>query len=86
MKDKQYLNHLKGDKPEYDTITITLRDPDHQMIKFVEAARNAANPGHSYEVVLDPDSKQYKQSFDFDGDGAFHIKDIKFNGQKWKEK
>lgn len=84
MDDKKYLKHLKGDKPEMDQITILIRDPDHQMIKFLHAARAAANPGHSYTVVIDPDSKQ-SQDFGFDGDGSFFIKDIKFNGKEYKE-
>lgn len=86
MKDKKYLNHLKGDKPEFDEIVIKLRDPENQLIKFLIAARGNANPGHSFPVVLDPDDSEHKKEFFFDGDGSFFIKDIKFNGEEWKEK
>jgi hypothetical protein len=86
MADKKYIDHLKGDKPEFDEIKILVRDPDHQLIKFIKAIRGAANPGHSFPVVVDPDDSEYERKFYFDGDGSFYIKDIKFNGKEWEDK
>jgi len=86
MTNKKYLNFLKGDEKGFDEITIKIRDPEHQMIKFLIAARSAANAGHSYTVVLDAETAEYKQEFGFDGDGLFFIKDIKFNGRKLEDK
>lgn len=84
MADKEYLDFLKEGKQEFDEITITLRDYDNQLIKFLEAARSTDNPGHSFPVTIDKDDKEHEQDFYFDGDGAFYIKDIKLNGQNYK--
>ena len=63
-------------------LVITLRDPDYQLVRLIEYIRVLAGPGHSFEVVVDPDMSENKKSFGMDGDGAFYIKDIKMNGKK----
>lgn len=58
------------------TITVTLRDPERSLVKFLEALRSCANPGHSFPVVMDPDDPD-TETFFFDGDGSFFIDEIK---------
>jgi hypothetical protein len=85
MSKRKYLEFLKSSKPKFDEITITIRDLDQALIKFLTAAQGTANVGHSYPVTIDGDDAEHKQEFFFDGDGSFYIKDIKLNGKKWKE-
>ena len=69
-------------KEDLTEITIKLRDPDNQLVSLIEYIRILAGPGHSFEVVVDPDMREYKKSFFMDGDGSFNINDIKMNGKK----
>jgi hypothetical protein len=69
---------MKMDKG-YDKLTIILRDPNDQLVKMLYDIMSKANPGHSYEVVVDPDDSEYRKSFFIDGDGAFFIKKITKN-------
>ena len=64
---------------EFDEITVQLRDPDNQLVKMIEYIKGAANIGHSFEVVVDPDMREYRKSFFMDGDGSFYIKEVKKN-------
>jgi hypothetical protein len=65
------------DSSEETQIIVSLNDPDGSLIKFLEALKSTANPGHSFEVIMDPDGDE-PQKFGFDGDGAFRIGDIKY--------
>ena len=38
--------------------------------------------GHSFQIEVDPESADYKQTFGWDGDGADRIDDIKIDGKK----
>jgi len=59
-------------------IEIDVRDPDNQLLYLLEYIRKLAAPGHSFEVVVDPNSDG-EESFGIDGDGAFYINKIKLN-------
>lgn len=52
-------------------------DQDEEMQKFLELIKIASQVGHSLEVIADPDNKEYRRSFFFDGDGAFKIRDLR---------
>lgn len=80
--DKKYLNHLKSDKPEFDNVEIELRDPDNSFIEMIKYIGGIANVGHSFEVIVDPDTSDTRKSFGIDGDGSFYLKSIKVNGRK----
>jgi hypothetical protein len=80
--DKKYLNHLKSDKQEFDTVEVEFRDPDNSFIEMIQYIGSTANVGHSFEVVVDPDDSDTRKSFGIDGDGSFYLKSIKFNGRK----
>ena len=70
---------MYNDKKE---ITMTIIDPDNQLISLIDYINILSGPGHSFEVVVDPDMREHKKSFYMDGDGAFSIKDLKMNGKK----
>lgn len=69
---------------EYDEITVQLRDPDNELVKLIDYIMHSANPGHSFEVVVDPDMKEYRKTFFMDGDGSFYIFKVKKNGREAK--
>jgi len=68
-------------KEDLTEITIKLRDLDNQLVTLIEYIRILAGPGHSFEVVVDPDMREHRKSFFMDGDGSFLIKDVKLNGK-----
>jgi hypothetical protein len=68
-------------KSKFNEITIlcnnaTAYESLVPLLKYI--ARNG-NPGHSFDIVVDPDSSDSKRSFEFDGDGAHFNKQIKLN-------
>ena len=67
-------------------LTIRLRDPDNQLVKMIDYIMHTANPGHSFEVVVDPDLRDHRKTFFMDGDGSFYIESVKMNGKKAKVK
>lgn len=73
-------------RKDFDEITITLRDPDNQLILMLDHIKHIANIGHSYQVIVDPEVREYTKKFFLDGDGSFYIKDIKYNKTKPKIK
>ena len=71
-------------KEELIELTIKLRDPDYQLIRLIEYIGRVSAPGHSFEVVVDPDMRENRKSFGIDGDGSFYIDEFKMNGKKVK--
>jgi hypothetical protein len=63
-------------------IEIIARDPENQLPAMLEYIRRIAGIGHSFEVEVDPESREYTKKFFMDGDGSFHIMDVKVNGKK----
>lgn len=72
-------------KEQLTEINVKLRDPDDQLVKMIDYIMHTANIGHSFEVVVDPDMSEYRKRFSMDGDGSFHIAEVKKNGMKYKE-
>jgi len=75
-------------KNKLTKIEIEVRDPDDQLVKMIEHIRRLSSPGHSFIAVVDPDvtKEEGKETFSFDGDGSFFIKNIKMNGKKFEMK
>ena len=67
-------------------LTIKLRDPDYQLVRLIDYISRISAPGHSFEVVVDPDMRENRKSFGIDGDGSFYIKEFKMNGKSVKFK
>lgn len=71
---------------ELTELVIKLRDHDNQLVSMIDYIGRLAGPGHSFEVVVDPDMRENKKSFGMDGDGSFYIQEIKMNGKKVETK
>lgn len=65
-------------------IYIEVRDPEDQLIKLIDHIRRASSPGHSFEVIVDPNDKEYRKSFFIDGDGAFFISKLEKDKKTFK--
>ena len=55
---------------------VFCRDDDGTLKRLIEAIGKHGNGGHSYDIVLDPDMKDEKESFFWDGDGSDRIDSI----------
>jgi len=71
---------------DLDELIIKVRDDEDQLVKMIDYIMHTAGIGHSFEVVVDPDMREYRKKFYFDGDGSFRIQDVKKNGRKVKIK
>lgn len=68
-------------KPQ-STIEIECSDMDGSLIRLLAYIMRTGNLGHSFDIVVDPDMKEHKMNFGWDGDGADSIRGIKLNGKK----
>ncbi len=49
-------------KPK-NIIEIECNDTEGELIKFLTYIMEIGNIGHSFDIVVDPDNKEYKKSF-----------------------
>lgn len=63
MCDKKYMGNKK--------IVIYVEDYDNQLSEMIKRIKNLSDPGHSFGVKMDMETKEDK--FYFDGDGSFRI-------------
>jgi hypothetical protein len=62
---------------------IEFSGDDHNgLIDMLNHIKHAASIGHSFKVTVDPDDREYRKDFHFDGDGAFKINDLVVSRQK----
>ena len=61
--DKKYMGNKK--------ITIYVEDQDNQLSEMIKRIKELSDPGHSFGVRMDRETKDDK--FYFDGDGWFRI-------------
>lgn len=54
---------------------ITCHDADGQLLRLLQSVQKAGNCGHSFDIVVDPDSKD-KETIFWDGDGSDRISTI----------
>lgn len=75
---------LPNSEERLTKIEVLVRDDEDQLVKMIEHIRKLSSPGHSFEAIVDPDASKNegKETFSFDGDGAFYIKYVKKNGKK----
>ena len=76
MKQNGYQIVCEGVRP-CKTIIITCNDPDNSLEDLLNYIKINGNPGHSFSIIVDPDSKESTKKFSWDGDGSDYIKDIK---------
>jgi hypothetical protein len=66
-------------------IRVKLRDPEKQLVKLICYIQRVSNPGHSFEVVVDPNDSEHRKSFFMDGDGPFFVEKVEEDGIIFKE-
>ena len=66
----------KGGKPLTGGYFVFCRDQDGTLRRLIEAIGKHGNGGHSYDIVIDPDRKEEKETFFWDGDGSDYINSI----------
>jgi len=58
-------------------VTISFKCSEYaakeELAPLLEYIGKNGNPGHSFEIVVDPDDSEKRESFFFDGDGSSHI-------------
>lgn len=62
--------------PEWDeriSISVSGDYEPSGLRKMLEHIRDTASGGHSFNVVVDPETSEYRKTFGFDGDGAFRM-------------
>jgi len=59
------------------TIECTDQAAEECLIGLLEYIKQNSDPGHSFDIVVDPDMRENKKSFYMDGDGNSYIKSIK---------
>ena len=73
---------IKDSNDDYSTITVVVKDQDNALFECIQKIKKLADPGHSFDGVLDPDGDN-PEKIGFDGDGSFFIKSItRTNGDK----
>jgi len=77
---------LKNDLGKYDDeIEVSFKikgDGKSDIVEMLKRISDIGGIGHSFEIVVDPESSEYRETFGFDGDGADRIDDIKIDGKK----
>ena len=72
---EEVLKAQNKDEDGYTTITVVVRDQDSALFNCIQKIKKLADPGHSFDGVLDPDGDN-PERIGFDGDGSFFIKSI----------
>ena len=86
---KQYLSEsisLKENKKDKDMtkiIKIEVNDFYGEFEKLLKQIKDSSDPGHTFNVVVDPEENKHKLKFEMDGDGSFIIEKIEVD---YKEK
>lgn len=63
--------------PDYNKkITIEAVDPDNALFKLLSYIREIGNTGHSFSIIVDPDNRDCRKTFGWDGDGSDRINEI----------
>ena len=68
-------------EPE-NVIEIECNDSEGSLARLLTYIMRTGNIGHSFDIVVDPDNKEHKMSFGWDGDGSNSIRNIRVNGKK----
>lgn len=61
------------------TISIETTDYENTLEDLIEYIKKISEYGHTFDVIVDPGNKEFEQTFEIDGDGAFRINTIKSN-------
>lgn len=82
--DITWDSYRKAVDSQLDKIEIECRDTEGELSKLLAWISRSGNVGHSFEIIVDPENKDFNMRFFWDGDGSDHIGDITVNGNKMK--
>jgi len=63
-------------------IEIECNDTEGELVRLLTYIQRSGNIGHSFDIIVDPDNSAYRMRFNWDGDGADRIRNIKLDGKK----
>ena len=73
----KYIKENKNDMNKTKIITIKVNDVTGDLENLLKCIKATSDPGHTFDVIVDPIDTKNAESFEMDGDGSFHILDIK---------
>lgn len=82
MKSFRYFLGEGIPEDRLTTITVKCVDLDRSLERLLEYIKKNGNGGHSFSIIVDPDSKDRTERFGWDGDGSDCIADIKVEKPK----
>lgn len=72
----KYIKENKDDMNKTKIITIKVNDVTGDLENLLKCIQATSNPGHTFDVIVDPIDTKNAESFEMDGDGSFQIIDI----------
>jgi hypothetical protein len=86
VRDMNYWEYVQSESKEksvldesyntHKTYVIKCIDGENSLLELLKYIKANGNGGHSFEIVVDPNSKDNKKSFFWDGDGSDRITEI----------
>ena len=73
----KYIKENKDDINKTKIITIKDNDIAGDLENLLKCIKATSDPGHIFDVIVDPIDTENAESFEMDGDGSFQIIDIK---------
>ena len=73
----KYIKENKDDINKTKIITIKVNDIAGDLENLLKYIKATSDPGHTFDVIVDPIDTENAESFEMDGDGSFQIIDIK---------
>lgn len=73
----KYIKENKDDMNKTKIITIKVNDVTGDLENLLKCIKATSDPGHTFDVIVDPIDTKNAESFEMDGDGSFYIFDIK---------
>lgn len=69
---------LESLKNKEGKLVVDVRDSEGELKKLLSYIKDVSDAGHTFDVVVDPGNEDWEKGFEIDGDGAFSIKEVKF--------
>lgn len=73
----KYIKENKNDLSKTKIITIKVNDPTGDLENLLKCIKGTSDPGHTFDIIVDPTMRENTETFEIDGDGSFRIIDIK---------
>lgn len=72
----KYIKENKDDMNKTKIIAIKVNDVTGDLENLLRCIKATSDPGHTFDVIVDPIDSKNAESFEMDGDGSFQIIDI----------